>query len=154
MVWLGSFLMCSFLKLYRLIFWKYYSRKECISPVLHEQSQPRLCCLAIKFIHWLLFFFFCFLGPQLPHMDVPRLGVESELQLPAYITATATATWDPSYVCDPHHSSWQHQIPDPLREARDLAHILMYASQTRFCCATRGTPFFWTLTAKRGLLSL
>ena len=88
------------------------------------------------------FFFFCFLGPQLPHMDVPRLGVESELQLPAYITATATATWDPSYVCDPHHSSWQHQIPDPLREARDLAHILMYASQTRFCCATRGTPFF------------
>ena len=24
------------------------------------------------------------------HMEVPRLGVESELQLPAYITATAT----------------------------------------------------------------
>ena len=34
-------------------------------------------------------------------MEVPRLGVESELQLLAY--ATATATWDPSHVCHVHH---------------------------------------------------
>ena len=27
-------------------------------------------------------------------MEVPRLGVESEIQLPAY--ATATAMWDPA----------------------------------------------------------
>ena len=33
-----------------------------------------------------------FLGPNAPHREVPRLGVESELQLPAY--ATATAPWD------------------------------------------------------------
>ena len=33
---------------------------------------------------------FCFLGPYPRHMEVPRLGVEAELQLPAYITATAT----------------------------------------------------------------
>ena len=39
------------------------------------------------------------------HMEVPRLGVESELQLPAYITATAMP--DPSCVCDLHHSSRQ-----------------------------------------------
>ena len=31
-------------------------------------------------------------------MEVPRLGVESELQLAAY--ATATATWDLSHVCE------------------------------------------------------
>ena len=31
-----------------------------------------------------------FLGPHLWHMEVPSLGVESELQLPAYATATAT----------------------------------------------------------------
>ena len=37
------------------------------------------------------------------HMEVPRLGVESELQLPAY--ATATAMPDLSYICDLHHSS-------------------------------------------------
>ena len=35
-------------------------------------------------------------------MEVPRLGVESELQLPAYTTATATP--DPSHVCNLHHS--------------------------------------------------
>ena len=34
-------------------------------------------------------FFFCFLGPHLWYMKVPSLGVESELQLPAYTSATA-----------------------------------------------------------------
>ena len=43
-------------------------------------------------------FVFCFLCLQLRHVEVPRLGVESELQLPAY--GTATATWDPSRVCN------------------------------------------------------
>ena len=31
-----------------------------------------------------LFYFFVFLGPHLQHMEVPRVGVESELQLPSY----------------------------------------------------------------------
>ena len=31
-----------------------------------------------------LFFPFCFLGLHLQHMEVPRLGAESKLQLPAY----------------------------------------------------------------------
>ena len=44
------------------------------------------------------FFFFCFLGLYLRHMEVPRLGDESELQLPAY--ATVTETPHPSYICD------------------------------------------------------
>ena len=35
-------------------------------------------------------------------MKFPRLGVESELQLLAY--ATATAMQDPSCVCNLHHS--------------------------------------------------
>ena len=34
------------------------------------------------------FFLFFFLGPHLWHMEVPRLRVKSELQLPAYTTAT------------------------------------------------------------------
>ena len=37
-----------------------------------------------------LFFFSCFLGPYPKHMEVPRLGVQLELQLPANATATAT----------------------------------------------------------------
>ena len=36
-----------------------------------------------------LFVCFCFLGLHPWHMEVPRLGVESELQLPAYAAATA-----------------------------------------------------------------
>ena len=55
---------------------------------------------------FVLFLFFVFLGLHPWHMEVPSLGVKSELQLPAY--ATATATPDPSCVCDSHHSS-QHQ---------------------------------------------
>ena len=52
-----------------------------------------------------------FLGGRLEqqHMEVPRLGVESEIQLPAY--TTATARWDPSRVCDLYHSSGQHLDP-------------------------------------------
>ena len=53
-------------------------------------------------------FFLSFLWPPLQHMEVPRLGVESELQLPVY--TTATAMWDPSCACDLHHSLQQHQI--------------------------------------------
>ena len=34
-------------------------------------------------------YYFYFLWPRLQHMEVPRLGVDLELQLPAYTTATA-----------------------------------------------------------------
>ena len=71
-------------------------------------------------------------------MEVPRLGVKSEIQLPVYTTATATQ--DPSRVCDLHHSSWQHQILNPLSEARDRTRHPMVPSWIRFCCATRGPP--------------
>ena len=72
---------------------------------------------------------FCFLGPHLQHMEVPRPGAESELQLPASTTATATATPDLSSVCDLHHSSRPHRILNPLREARDRTPTLMDPSQ-------------------------
>ena len=65
---------------------------------------------------------FVFLGPPSRHMEVPRLGVKLELQLLAYTTAKATP--DPSWVCDLHHSSWQHQILNSLSKA----HVLMDAS--------------------------
>ena len=48
------------------------------------------------------------------HMDVPRLGVKWELQLPAYTIATAT------------------QILNPLsKEAMDQIYILMDTSRVR-----------------------
>ena len=81
-------------------------------------------------------------------MEVPRLGVKLELQLPAYTTATTTP--DLSYVCDLHHSSQQCRILNPLSEARDWTHILLDTSQVCYCWATMGTTpnFFFFLTCK------
>ena len=90
------------------------------------------------------FFFFCFLGPHLQHMQVPRLGAESELQMPAYDTATETQ--DLSHVCDLNHSSWKHWILNLLSEARDRTRNLMVTSQICFCCTTTGTPPCCTTT--------
>ena len=69
-------------------------------------------------------------GAHMWHMEVPRLGVESELQLPAYTVATAMP--DPSNICDLHHSSQQCWILNPLREAKDRAHILMDTNQVHY----------------------
>ena len=74
------------------------------------------------------------------HMEVPRQGVKWDLQLLAY--AMATATRNPSPICDLYHSSWQHWIPDPLTEARDRTRILMDTSQICFCCTPMGTSDF------------
>ena len=65
-------------------------------------------------------------------MEVPRLGVESELQLPA----TATAMRDLSCACDLHHGSRQRRIPDPLSKTRDRTRILTDTNWIGFCCTT------------------
>ena len=69
-------------------------------------------------------------------MEVPRLGVASELQL----LATATATPDLSHICDLIHGLWQHQILNPLSEARDRTCVRMEAGQIHFSWAMMGTP--------------
>ena len=56
-------------------------------------------------------------------MEVSRLEVKSELQLPAYTTTTARQ--DLSRVCDLHHGSQQCWILNPLSGARDQTRILM-----------------------------
>ena len=62
-------------------------------------------------------------------MEVPRLRVESEIQLLAY--TIATATWDLRHICDLCHSSQQCWILNPLNEARDQTLILMDPSRVR-----------------------
>ena len=42
-------------------------------------------------IFFFFFFAFVFLGPNLRHMEVPRQGVEFEVQLSAYTTAHGNA---------------------------------------------------------------
>ena len=72
-------------------------------------------------------------GLFLWHVEIPRLGVELELQLSAY--ATVTATRDLSHVCDLHHSSRQRLILKPLNEDRGRTLILMDTSQVCYHCA-------------------
>ena len=70
-------------------------------------------------------------------MEVSRLGVESEMQMLAYTTATATS--DPRCIYL-HHSSQQCKVLNPLNKARNWTHILMDTSQAALCLATVGTP--------------
>ena len=58
-----------------------------------------------------------FLGPHLKHLEVPRLGIESELQPVAYAIVTAIQALN--CLCDLHHNTQQCWILNPLSEARD-----------------------------------
>ena len=74
----------------------------------------------------LLFFIlhlFFFLGLLVQHAEVPRLGVESALLLPAYTTATEILNL--RCVCDLHCSSRQHQILNPGRIKPAFSWILV-----------------------------
>ena len=68
--------------------------------------------------------FFFFLRPLPQHMEVPRLGVYSELQLLLY----GTAMPDPRHVLNLHHSSPERQVLNPQSRARDQTQVLMDTS--------------------------
>ena len=93
-------------------------------------KSPRICSQQVGDPGELNHRSFFFLGPYLRHMEVPRPGLESELQLLAYTTATATLGL--SCVCDLRCSSRQHWILNPLSGAGDRTHIFMDASQVRY----------------------
>ena len=135
-----SWLLCHFIMTYfvsltffdlKFILYKYRHWFSLGDYHLHKISFfiPSLCLF--------VFLFVCFLRLHPWHMEVLRLGVKLELQLPAY--TTATAMWDPSLVCDLHHSSQQCQILNPLSDARDRIHNLMVPRQICFCCSMMGT---------------
>ena len=107
---------------------------------------------AFIFIVFLVLFCFVFLGPCLRHMDAPRLGVESELQPPA--SATARATPDPSHVCDPHHSSRQCRILNPLSEYGDRTHILVDPSQVLNLLRHNGNSCLLFSTSRESYLQI
>ena len=53
---------------------------------------------------------------------------------------TATATQDPSCICDLNHTSWQRRILNPLSKARDQTSNLMVPVGFVNHYATTGTP--------------
>ena len=94
-----------------------------------------LCCKRTLIY---LFIYLPTLGLHPWHMEVPRLGVELELQLPD--CATATATLDPSHIRSLCRNSWQRWILTPLSRARNQACFLTDTSPVRYHWATVGTP--------------
>ena len=87
-------------------------RKKIISVLNATESYTLFLSFFLSFFLWL----------YLQHMEVPRLGVEWEVQLLAY--ATAPETPDPSFIFNLCCSLQQCQILNPLSEARDQARIL------------------------------
>ena len=85
-------------------------------PINRTVYLKRMHCMICK-LYLNKFNFFFFLGTHLWHMEVPRLGIESELLLLAY--ATATAIPDPGCICNLHHRLRQCQILNPLSKAKD-----------------------------------
>ena len=76
--------------------------------------------------------------PHPQHIEVPRLGVTSELQLPAY--TPVTAMWDRHHFCDLYCSLQQCWILNPLSEARDGPRILMDTSWVLNLRSHKGNP--------------
>ena len=99
----------------------------------------------MDYYYYYYYYYYCFLGPHLWHMEVPRLEVQSGLQLLAYTTAITTQ--DLSHVCNLYYSSQQRQILNPLNKARDWTCKLMVLRCIRFCHATMGTPSWWIIKA-------
>ena len=67
--------------------------------------------------YFFFFFFFGLFRATPTAYGSSQARKQSELQLLAYTIAIATQ--DLSHICDLHHSSQHHQIPDPLSKARD-----------------------------------
>ena len=95
------------------------------NPKTSDDKSNALSGLSKPDFEFILIFFFCLFRARLTAMEVPRLGVKSELYLLAY--ATATAMWDPSRVCDLNHSSL-----NPFSEARDPTCIIIDVSHIYF----------------------
>ena len=106
----------SFLKLYPRdsVFFFCFSHPTLMLP---SYASPWNIFLSLLILVIFDFFFFFFSGPHPQNIEIPRLGVELELQLLAYTAATATP--DPSHICNLHHSSLHRWILNPLSGARD-----------------------------------
>ena len=104
--WEGRYKSSSFRKCSVAISLKDLKRfsKPSSSPHCHSWSNSQNIYLASHSSTTIIYLFIVFfLRPPPRHVEVPRLGVKLELQLPAYTTAIATS--DLSHTCDLHLNS-------------------------------------------------
>ena len=128
--------------------WCYFPQLFVIHPLMDIRGVHLLAIensatmsMLIHVLIWVIFFPFFWGGAlYLQRMEVPRLGVKSELQLLVYTTATVTP--DLSHVCKVHHSLWQHWILNPLRKVRDRSHILTKTISGSFPLSHNGNSLY------------
>ena len=75
---------------------------------------------------------FCFLGPYLRGWTFSGQRLSQSYR--------CLQTPQPQQRCQLHHSSWQRQIHNPLKEAGDRTHILRDMSRVCYLGTTTGTP--------------
>ena len=76
-------------------------------------------------------------------MELPRIGFNSELQLLAH--PTATATQNPSLIWDQRHCSRQPWVLNALSKAKDWTRILMDTSWVYNLLSHNGNSEFFFL---------
>ena len=84
----------------------------CPLLVLLVHRHAHLCTYCLWLLFFLFFLFTAILVASGSSWARDQMGATAE----AYTTATATP--DPSPICDLHQSLWQHWILNPLSEAR------------------------------------
>ena len=83
-----------------------------LDPRVPDAPRGRSFLQVLNYMY--ILYIFAFLGPRLQRIEVPRLGLKSELSPLVYTTATATQ--DLSCLYNLHHSSRQRRIRNPLSE--------------------------------------
>ena len=87
-----------------------------------SQTEKGKHCMILPFF----FFFLVFMAAPVAHGSSQARG-----PIGATVLACATATRDPSLICDLYQRSWQCRILNSLSEARDRTCILMDPSRVR-----------------------
>ena len=108
--------------------------------IFHQRTLTIFLCVCVahkKPFLFILFLCIYFLGLHLRHMEVPRPGVELELKLPVYTTATTMR--DLSRICDLHQRSRQGRILNP-RTGIEPAPSWILVRLLCFSCTTVKTP--------------
>ena len=88
-------------------------------------------CLLNIFLNFFFFFFCLFAFSRAAPTAYGGSQGRGLIGVVALAYTRATATWDPSCVCNLHHSSGQNWILNPLSKARDRTRNLMVPSWIR-----------------------